>query len=434
MGSNILKCKAKFLAAVFILITTAVSAAAQTLVSTITPPANDISAEIPPLPGRLSAFGWQGVDGTDYEITFKTSAAPALVVGVGAQVLSTVFDSSKGELTVSVAYDGLAILVDTVVPLPEKSFLIVIDPGISSNGLSASGCYGPGNNPDQFKDDRGDFGDDDGLVDPSPPEDDDGTVGISSSQPGSFFSTRSFYWCVVPPTAAQPSVGFRVSAAPSTQDALSFTISSSLVDFIAGTAGLTGSTSNQFAVGSAGAQVSVNVFDTDEEGISFSGNPRFVAGETTVDIPFTNAMTSPAAKILVTRDVTLIKREAVSFAPETIKPTKADFSVSGFVADPNAVGEPIEIVRYQNRKCTSESKNVFGSQVSSAEVGVNAVGGVVIGRDVVKANGSYTAKIPTSSAFPNNKMKATLGSRIISGAVQESRQINLNRNIRDNRR
>lgn len=408
---------------------------ADTTLFGIVPAANDISAEIPPMPGRIAAFAWQGVPKSNYVVTLNVDAEPALVVAVGAHINSTTFDGTAKTLTVDLTYDGLSILTDGAIELPENSFIVAVDPGIQASGLgTVTGCYGPGRDPSVYKDDRSDFGDDDGLTDPAPPSTVDTDLGLSSTTPGTTFSTRTFYWCVVPPTAAIPSVGFRVSAYPGTQDSTNFDVSSGVTQLLATAAGKPTNVARQFAVFSGGAQVSVQVQDSAEGGVSFAGTPRFIDGEITVDdVPFSDTPPSNT-KNLTTRDIVLGSREAISFAPDSTKPKTPDLDLSGFIADPLAVGEPVEILRFENRRCTSEENSVFGSEVGAAEIGAAAIGGVVIGRDIVKPDGSYSAKVPTSAVFPNNKTNANLGSRIVTDKVQESRQINLNRQIRDNRR
>ncbi len=420
----------------------------QASVVSIFPQVDDVSSELPPVPGRLSLFGWQGSPGTEYTVTFSVLREPAVVVAVGARIQSTTFDSNESTLTVEVTYEGATILTDDSVPVPEGSFLLAIDPGVEAAvsaraaktlaAKSARPCYGPASDTSKAQDRTDDFGDEGGLLDPPVANDTDLSVGFPREAAGSYASTNSFFWCLIPPSAGGIDPGFKVLGPKGKTDAAELFLSDSFVTYLAGTSGLFLST-RSFALFSERTQVSIDVADRDT-GISADASLLFQEGNTSIgDDPVdgdalgfavgdsgdpvrtrSTPATLPAVSDLIERSFEFGKRESLSLAPSDITPSGSSLDLFGFVGDEDLIGATVEVVRVQNLRC---------NEVQSA-----AIAGVVIARDTVGSNGSFNVKIPTSTAFPTNNSKAQLISRINGEQVQLSRQITLTNQSRNARR
>jgi hypothetical protein len=420
----------------------------QASVVSIVPDVEDKSSELPPVPGRLSLFGWNGSPGTEYTVTFSVTQEPAAVVAVGARIQSTTFDPTESTLTVELTYDGAVILTDDTVPVPESSFLIAIDPGVdakasarASKTLAAEStrpCYGPAADTSKAQDRSDDFGDEGGLLDPPVANDTDTTIGFPREAAGSYASTNSFFWCLIPPSSGGVDPGFKVLGPKGKTDTAELFLSDSFVGYLAATSGNTLS-ARSFGLFSEGTQVSIDVSDRDT-GISADASLLFQEGVTSIgDDPLNTSAaglafgdigdpirkraappTLPAVADLIERSFEFGKREALSLAPSDITPSGSSLDLFGFVGDEDLIGATIEIVRVQDLKCN--------------EVQAAAVSGVVIARDTVRGNGSFNVKIPTSTAFPTNNSKAQLISRINGEQVQLSRQITLTNQSRNARR
>lgn len=441
-----------------ILTWTPIQATAQVSIESISPNAADVTEEVPVLGGRLSAFAWQAVAGTSYVVRISVAAEPALVVGVGAVIDSTSFDSGSKILQVDLTYEGKSILTDDAVVLPENTFMLALDPGINEG--SAQGtltiqsnrvevrandsrkCYGPGSDPKKFIGSNNDFGDDDGLFDPKTPDADDETLGLPNSAPGSFLSTNSFYWCVIPASTNGADVGFKAQAKSRSRDSVSFFLSPALLDKLSGNVGKDLSAAN-LALFSGGVQASVNVFEEGAGTIGFA-DLLFIDGEISLqsDSFSTNALTTarkfPALKAeaagtnLVTRSFSFGVREAISFAPETLKPSSRNLDFFGFVGEPEFIGGLVEILRIQNRRCDPAEPSSLTQKLTVGTKAINQ--GVVVARGIVQPNGAYQVKVPTSVLFPGNSNKSNLVANIVGNQVQQSRQISLTNRSRDNRR
>ena len=420
----------------------------QASVVSISPDVEDVSSELPPVPGRLSLFGWKGSPGTQYTVTFSVNQNPAAVVAVGARIQSTTFDPNESTLTVQLTYDGAVILTDDTVPVPENSFLFAIDPGIDAKASARAAktlaakstrpCYGPAADTSKAQDRSDDFGDEGGLLDPPAANDTDTTIGFPREAAGSYASTNSFFWCLIPPSSGGLDPGFKVLGPKGKTDAAELFLSDSFVSYLAATSGNTLS-ARSFALFSEGTQVSIDVSDRNM-GISADASLLFQEGVTSIgDDPLDTSTaglafgdrgdpirkratppTLPAVADLIERSFEFGKRESLSLAPSDITPSGSSLDLFGFVGDEDLIGATIEIVRVQDLKCN--------------EVQTAAVSGVVIARDTVAGNGSFNVKIPTSTAFPTNNSKAQLISRINGEQVQLSRQITLTNQSRNARR
>jgi hypothetical protein len=401
----------------------------------ISPSATDVSAELPPVPARLSLFGWQGTPNTTYTVTFSTSSEPALVVGVGATIESSSFDGTLQLLTVTARYSGAGIIAPSSLVLPENAFLIALDPGISSppNTVKSSAatssrpCYGPASQPSTSDDTSGDFGDDNGLLDPPTPSTADLTIGFPSSAPGSYLSTNSFLWCVIPSDSSLFNPGVKVIGGAGKVDQVKLFLSNNLIN-----ANQPGSTSSSLvrtlALFSEGFQVSTNIRDTGN-GLATDASLLFEQGNSSVgqDQGSSNlgdqgdSVNRPTkARGDVTRSFEVGIREIVSLAPTDVSPSASSLGLFGFVADETLFGEVIELVRIQNIKCPSTQST--GTK------------GVVIGRDTISPTGGFNLKIPTSAAFPNNNKTSNLVTRIVGNQSQQSRQISLTNQTRNSRK
>lgn len=401
----------------------------------ISPSTTDVSAELPPVPARLSLFGWQGTPNTTYTVTFSTASEPALVVGVGATVESTSFDGTLQLLTVVVRYAGASIITPSTVILPESSFLIALDPGISNSSTAIKGaantssrsCYGPAAEPTKSDDTSGDFGDENGLLDPPTPSTADLTIGFPSSAPGSYLSTNSFLWCIIPSDSTSFNPGVKVVGTAGKIDQVKLFLSNKLID-----SNKPGSTSTSIvktlALFSESFQVSTNIRDLGN-GLATDASLLFETGNSSVgQDPGSSNLGDPGdsmnpqnkARGDVTRSFEFGVREIVSLAPTDVSPAGSALGLFGFVADETLFGEVIELVRIQNIKCPT-----------TQATGSN---GVVIGRDTISSTGGFNLKIPTSAAFPNNNKTSNLVTRIVGNQSQQSRQISLTNQTRNSRR
>ncbi len=401
----------------------------------ISPAATDISAELPPVPARLSLFGWEGTPNTTYTVRFSTASEPALVVGVGATVEETSYNGTLQILSVTVRYSGVGIISPSTVILPEKSFLIALDPGIipSSNQVQSSAatssrpCYGPAAEPQTSDDTSGDFGDDKGLLDPPTPSTADLTIGFPSSAPGSHLSTNSFLWCVIPTDSSSFNPGVKVIGGAGKVDQVKLFLSNNLIG--SNSPGNTASSLlRTLAIFSEGFQVSTRFLDTGS-GLATSASLLFESGTASVgdDSGSTNlgdqgdSTNRPnRARGDVTRSFEIGRRENVSLAPTDRSPTGNALGFFGFVGDEALFGEVIELVRIQKNRCPATQST--GTQ------------GVVIGRDTISQTGGFNLKIPTSAAFPNNNKTSNLVTRIVGNQAQQSRQVSLTNQTRNSRK
>jgi hypothetical protein len=416
----------------------------QASVDTIIPSAEDVSGVLPPLPKRLAPYAWQGTPGTDYTITFSVSQEPAVVIGVGAEIRETSFSSSEALLTVRVSYNGSAILTDDSLEFPSQTFMIILDPGISSNTVRVSQpgklplatddtreCYGPGRAPSNSTNTNGDFGDDDGLADPPQPRPEDTTVGLPADAPGSWISTNSFYWCYIPPSSGDFDLGFKSRGPSGATDKVQFYLSDRYKSFLTSRSTET-LNARELALFSNDLQTSIAVQDV-SNGLLISAELDYIEGSTNLtsstSIAITNALmrrkSSPpralAATIesLISRSFSLGLREEISIAPDTIKPSGSPIGFFGFVSDPELTGALVQIIRLQKRQCIS-------TQASSAT-------GVVIARTTVSASGSYRTRVPNSTVFAGGTRRSTVAARITRGSVQQSREVTLSNRSRNNR-
>lgn len=399
----------------------------------ISPAAVDVSEQTPPAPSRIALFGWQGTPGTTYSVRFSVVQEPALIVAVGAEVLATAYDSSAKVSTVVVSYTGEKILVDDVVSVPESSFLIALDPGVDANVLpNGSGiskeCYGPGANPGLYKDDSGDFGDDDGLNDPSEPSNSEQLVGFPAQFPGSFASTNTFYWCVVPPSGAIQGAGLGILAEKGANARLGLTLSDAMIGFMGGRLSRTLTVEN-LAIFSEDLQVGVDVKDV-AQGASIDLLVPVEDGSTKI-APRSAALVSSRVRrslktARATADTSLNRRtihigvqEALTLSPDNLKVVGKNVLFSGFVDDLSLVGEFVEIIRIGGK--------------SKCNVEISAVSGTVIARGKIQPDGSYNVKIPSSAVFNQNNKNSKLVARIPGETARSSREVSLsnrNRNLR----
>ena len=401
----------------------------QITVQSISPAAEDITDEVPNLGGRITAFAWIGDEATSYTVKISIDTEPALVVGVGAVITNTSFDAQSKILTVQAEYNGDRITADDAVLLSENTFIIALDSGVPSGGervsVTSSECYGPGSNPKIFRETQNDdFGEDDGLVDrPSSgnKNEPDQNLGFPQQARGTFASTNSFYWCAVPPIQGGIDVGLKVLAFKNSVDHSEFYLSSNYIDYLNQKAVKKISPST-LAIFTQGVQVSP--FVTQRSGGALAEvELEFVEGSTSITGSDESPPLTPSSTELVSRTFTLNPQETVSIIPETTEPTSFEITFSGFVADPDSIGRIIEVVRFD--RASPPLANFHTSFASS---------GVVVARDIVASNGSYSSKVPSSAIFPNNASRSDIASRVIGKEVQSSRQISLTNRTRDNRR
>lgn len=447
----------------------------QASLTSIVPDTTAITDDLPPVPLRQSIFGWQGAVGQSYVITFQATSEPSLVMGVGCRVISTSYDAMNTSLQVVVEYQGEQILVDDAIELPSQTFLVILDPGVDSTQLASfssepsakgpgakesatsTGCYGPGADPSLYRDESGDFGDDNGLNDPADGTEDTSatTVGLPFEAAGSFGSTNTFYWCVIPTQAGVNRVGFGLVGAKSSLARLDFFLSAGLLSFLSGREGKSVTAAN-LAIFSGTQQVSIDV-DAEDDGARATLRAKLERGLTTVDTSDTAAQsvravtrlpakarhvpasrrraaarrglslsvsaddTTSQSDDLVRRSILFGVREPVSVSPQNNQVTTKAVSFFGFVDDPTLAGRIIEIVKTDEAptRCT---------------VGSSAVTGKIIASAPIASDGSWNVKIPTTAVFSNNKKKATVVAQVQGDATRQSREISLSNANRNNRR
>lgn len=440
---TLLQNRAFSLLAIFALAMNLISSAHAQLIPAvldISPTANNVSEEIPPAPARVSLFGWQGVTGTRYDIRFEIEDEPSLIVGVGAQVLTSSFDTATNILSVAVLYSGEKILADDAIELPENTFLIALDPGVSASVLPLKAkskvhsratqlsqpCYGPGAKPGLYRDTSGDFGEDDGLNDPEETSNDEQLVGLPTTAAGTFASTNVFYWCVVPPRGSTQGVGLRLKGAKNETARVSMTLSPSLLSFMGSRLGRTVASTN-LAIFSDELQVAVDV-DNSSDGATASLTLPLDSKSTKVTVTGTaDAGTAPAevdanASDLEQRTISLGVKEPLSLAPDSLQVIGKKVLFSGFVDDPALVGLFVEILRIGSAgKCT----------IKISDGGT--VRGTVIARGKIQADGSFNVQIPASAVFNQNKKNSRIVAQIPGESARASREVSLtnrNRNLR----
>lgn len=410
-------------------------------VATIAPAATEITDQLPPVPARMRLFGWSGSAGSTYTVTFSgISSEPALVVAVGATLTGTSFDSGTDELTVTLDYDGETILANSDVDIPTGSFLLFLDPGVDPATLtgaqpSAERCYGPGADPSVYANDGSDFGDDDGLNDPSESNPDDTTVGYPTTAAGSYASTNTFFWCAVPPRNGLLTTGIRLSAASGATGRLQIHASSGLLTFLSDLIGDTVTAANA-ALFSDLVQGAINFSnDTDGTSISISApiedNSAVINTATSLLVATKKKRLKGKAHVLATatassslakRSFTIGKRERLSLAPTTSAPTAAvqTVGVFGFVDDPTLEDTPVYVIR------------LGGS--TRCSIAVNTIFGTVIGRGIINSAGKWGATLPKTAIFRNNAKKSKLVSVVAGDATRQSREVTLTNKSRNNRR
>lgn len=405
----------------------------------ISPAAEDVSDQVPPMPPRQIGYAWRGQIGADYEISFQVSQEPAFAVAVGALISSTSYDDDSGIFTVSLTYNSDGILTDDLIDIPSGSFLVVLDPGISATAAAAridnqvmvqaassTDCYGPGANPDLYKDDSNDFGDPGGLLDPV--KEDNESVGLPASVHGSFASTNAFYWCLVPPTLNRTEVGLRLKAQSGKRGTYSFHASESLLDYLSDKQN-TQLTASNLALFNGEVQVSTDV--QGDDGVSVTAIFDFIAGQTSLiagstgkkveDRRAKNNKVKAAADTdsLVAKTLTLAKRELITIVPDNTDVTDTTLDVSGVVDDPELVGSQVQILRVAIPNCRFQ---------------VLGVTGAVVARGTVSSDGSYNIDVPAKKLFVRGSKTATIVARIVGNTIRQSREITLTNKNRGLRR
>lgn len=397
----------------------------------ISPPTNDVSEQAPPAPARVSLFAWQGNVGTEYTINFASADEPSLVVGVGAEILTTSFDANADILTVVVKYNGDKILSDENVILPDGIFMIALDPGVDASLLpsatdSKQGCYGPGANPKLYEDSSSDFGEDDGLNEPEPPAETT-TIGLPYQAAGTFASTNAFYWCIVAPKGTSQGVGMRLMGKQNATAKLSLSLSPGLLSFMGERISRSAVASN-LGIFSNDLQVGTAVFET-TDGVEISLSLPLNTESTKINItPNISSRASRKARLIAAateaktleqRTISIGFKEPLTLTPESLTVVGNKVIFSGFVDDLSLAGKTIEILRLGgNQKCG---------------VNISALKGTVIARGVIKSDGSYSVQIPASAVFNNNSKNSKLVARIPGDSVRTSREVSLsnrNRNLR----
>lgn len=425
--------------------------------SSIAPNATEVTDELPPLPARQRLFGWQGVSGQSYSITFQATSQPALVVGIGCRVDATSYDQNVSQLTVNVTYLGEQIQVDDAIQLPAQSFLIALDPGVdpallesqagsvTGRELNSDRCYGPGADLSRYRDEGGDdFGDDGGLSDPDEPGDDgSANVGLPFQAAGTFASTSTFYWCLIPTLPGVNRVGFDLVGSKSSAARLDLFLSSGLLNFLSQRDGKTVSAAN-LAIFSDTQQVSVDV-SADGDGASASLRATLEPGLTLIDTsgsPASKALRKRKLRVraaadasgpvdfgLVRRSILFGAREPISIASGTTKVVTPTVSFFGFVDDLSLAGSLVEIVRFGKGSVCNDRLIP-----ASRQVGAKAVTGTVIATAPIQSNGSYGVKVPSSAVFGNSSKKASVVAQVAGSATRKSVAVSLSSANRNNRR
>ena len=410
----------------------------------VSPAANDVSEQAPAAPARMSLFAWQGTAGSQYSIRFSIDKQPSLVVGVGADVKNTSFDSSSKILTVVLSYNGDKILADENISLPDNSFLVVLDPGIdgtllpfttkeikrnpSISGETVRNCYGPGAHPELYADESGDFGDDDGLNDPESPSEEVSTVGLPQEAAGTFASTNVFYWCVVPPQGSSQSAGLRLLADKDSRAKLQFNLSQSLIDYMGLRLNRTINSSN-LAIFSDDFQVGVDVSNTGSGAAISVSLP--VNSNSTVINPSTAALVARAttSSSLDKRTITVGVKEPLTLAPNTLQVVNNKVIFTGFIDDLSLVGQFVEILRIDPKgKCGIDLSAIRSRQGIGSRA--TTVKGTIIARSPVQSDGSYSVKVPASAIF-NGNSKTKVVARIPGDSTKTSREVSLSNRNRD---
>lgn len=410
-------------------------AQAQTTLVAITPDATDVSEQLPPLAQRLSGFGFAGIAGTDYDVVIETADEPALVVAVGADINDMSFDQGTGLLSVSVTYSGEQVLTDERVELPSSSFFIILDSGASPAAAGAPSvaaakadkstnrCFGPGYDLSVFEEQTGNFGDEEGLLEPEPKPQDAG-AGFSTAARGAYASTNSFYWCALRPSGASL-LGFELVGGKDDIGRLSLFLPDA---YLAAQTGVDVSTilARQFAVFGEGVQISIDTEDVDA-GVLSSGEISFEEGATSArsspamgaaaraSLPRTQPATSAN---LQRKQLTIGAREPLSLAPDDLKPNQPQVELFGFVDDLALVGQFVEVVRLEK----------------ACGTGTQAASGTILARVPVQSNGSWGTNLSSNAIFPNDKKKSTLAAQITGDATRQSREVSLSNKNRGNRR
>lgn len=414
----------------------------------ISPSATEVSEHIPPLPLRITAYGFQGVSSTTYTARFQVTPEPALVVAVGAEITSMSYDSGQSFLDVTVSYSGETVLTGPSFELPSSSFFLFLDEGadptVQVHRTAASGnksdarCYGPGADLDRFDEEDGDFGDDDGLADPSPPASEDEGAGFPETARGSYASTNTFLWCSVRPDGE---VKFEIAAPQDKVGRYTLFLPDS---FLASVRSENVSTiqASRLAVFTLGNQISIDLSDVGS-GVLAEATVPFEDGRVRVDDTSVTAVATAferraalraaatAATSIGRKQLSITARLPLSISPDDAVQKRADTSVEifGFVDDPALVGELVDIIRIDVNGCVDLETSV----AAAGGIGIRAFTGTVISRTPVQSDASYQATLPSSSVFTNNSKKSEVTAKISGDVTRESRQVSLSKKSRGNR-
>ena len=396
-------------AALAIELASAQNAPSITLVN-ITPSAEDISTQFPtPSDVKMVSFYFRGTLGTRYSAVFAADAEPASVIGVGANIDATSFDTSAKQLTVSFVFDR-PVIGEEGKPVPNTEFQLIIDPGAArdftpiprpsggfappprNNGASTSAtseCYGPANKT------------------PRAP----GELGPPVQGAGTFMSTNIASWCEIPPSAESPYFGFRFIAPSGTSGYVKKKIAPGLLALLSSLVGKTLDATN-IAVFNTGFEASKSVVATPDGGVLITLTFDFLQTATRLKdaVSATTKQTGVKSTASVSKTILTAEEEAISLSPTDTKVTTAKTTLYGFIAnDALGTAKSISIQRKSGSKITT------------------------IGKATINSDGSYTKSISSTTLFANQS-RATLLATLVGNAARASREVSLQNKTRNSRR